>query len=93
MSSGIQAGQGQRRRWRKTLTTDEQIDVIPCKVLDERHITIHSIAKSIGINSGLVYTVLNQTLGMSKLFVRWVTKDAEKHWHLQNTSKLLPGKS
>lgn len=58
----------------KTTSTDKQVDVIYCIVLDERHLTVQKIAKIIGINSGLVYTVLIQILKRSKMSLRWVPR-------------------
>ena len=81
----------------KTSTTDEQANAIYCMVLDERHLTIQQMAKSIDISSGLGYTVLTEILGMRKLSARWIPKNdgvnaqAEKGWHFHDTSNSLPG--
>ena len=34
-------------------------------ILDDRRLTVQQIAKSIGISSGLVHTILSEMLGMS----------------------------
>ena len=56
----------------KTSTTNEQVDAIHHMGLDDRHLTVQYIAKSIDISSGLVHTILTEVLEMSKVFVRWV---------------------
>ena len=44
----------------KTSITDEQVDAIHHIILDNRHLTILQIAYSIGITSGLVFSVLTE---------------------------------
>ena len=59
----------------KTSTSDEQVDAIHRMVSDDKCLTVQQIAKSIGISSGSVHTVLTENLGMSKLSARWVPKE------------------
>lgn len=58
----------------KTSTTDEQIDTIHRMVLDDSHLTVQQIAKSIGISSGSVHTVLTEILEISKFSARLVPR-------------------
>ena len=60
--------------YQKASTIDEQVDAIHHMVFDEGNLTGQQIAKLIGISSGLVHTVLTETLGMKKLSVRWVPR-------------------
>ena len=65
---------GSRSGRPKTSTTDKQVDAIYRMVLDERRHTVQQIAKLIVINSGLVHSVLIETLGTNNLSARWVPR-------------------
>ena len=58
----------------KNSITDEQVEPIHHIILDDRRFIGQQIAKSIGINSFSVHTVLTKILKMSKLSVRWVPR-------------------
>lgn len=74
---GIQAEQGQHRRW-SSVSSSKNLNpwwTSWCHhrmVLYDRRLTVQQIANS--ISSGLVHTVLTEILGMSKLFARWVPR-------------------
>ena len=69
-SSGTGSTQKMTRGHPKISTTDKQNYVIPCIVLDKRHLTVDQMANSIGISTGSVHTVLSEILKMNELSSR-----------------------
>ena len=58
----------------KNSTTNEKVDAIYYIILDDKCLTVWQIAKSVGLSSGSVDTVLTEILGMSKLSARCVPR-------------------
>ncbi|XP_072042946.1 histone-lysine N-methyltransferase SETMAR-like [Amphiura filiformis] len=58
----------------RSSTTSDQVDAIRRIVLKDRHLTTQQIANKMRISYGSVKSVLNDTLGMSKLSARWVPR-------------------
>ena len=91
-SSGTGSTQKMTRGHPKISTTDKQNYVIPCIVLDKRHLTVDQMANSIGISTGSVHTVLSEILKMNELSSRWVPrKQTPKHKLDWNFQTLLTG--
>ena len=67
----------------KTSTTDEQVDVIQCMDLNDRHITTQQIANPTGISSVIVYTVYTEIEGGASCL-----QDGSQGCWQQNTSWL-----
>ena len=55
----------------ETSTTDKHVDPIPRIVFGDRLLSAHEIAKSLGIRSGSIHTLLNGITGMYKRSARW----------------------
>ena len=59
---------------RETSNNEEQVDAIHRWFLGDRRLTVQQRANSTGISSDLVHTALTNTLGIDKLYARWVPK-------------------
>ena len=54
------------------VVTPETIEKIHDMVLSDRRFKVREIVEAIGISHGSVVSILNDHLGMRKLFARWV---------------------
>jgi histone-lysine N-methyltransferase SETMAR len=79
--------------WPKEATNDETAEAVHDLVMCERRRNLRSIAREVGIISfGSVHAILTDVYGMSKVSVRWVTRqltDDQKRTRLDISKYLL----
>ena len=67
-------GDDERSGRPKIATTDENIAKVHQMVLDDRRIKVREVAEVMNMSKERVCHILNQHLGMTKLFARWVPR-------------------
>jgi len=76
----------------KTLTTLDIIDQIHELILEDRWISVKSIAEQLGILHEWVGSIIHEDLGMRKLSTKWVPKSLnvdQKRQQCQSSEQLL----
>lgn len=61
-----------RSGWLKIFTSPEIVNKVHTIVLEDHHLKVFEIAKTVGISDGRVYHILTKDLPMKKLSARWV---------------------
>ena len=58
----------------KSAVVSENITKVHKIVLSNRKLKLHEIADTLNISEGSVFTILNKSLGMRKLFSKWIRR-------------------
>lgn len=72
-----------------TAKNQENISLVQNLVEQDRRVTIEEIANEVGIAYGSAYSILTETLGLSKLSARWVPKALQEHHLIQRAELSL----
>ena len=56
----------------KSAVTQENINVVRQLITEDRHVTYREIQESLGIGMSQIQIILQQELGVQKLFSRWI---------------------
>ena len=60
--------------------------------MDDRKLKLHEIADTLKITEGNVFTIMHESLGMRKLFLKWVRRlltPYQKQQHFEDSGRCL----
>lgn len=84
----------------KSAVTDHNIDVVRKLIKEDRHVTYREIQETLGIGMSQIQIILQQELGVRKLFSRWIPhllsddqKAARVNWCRKTLKKFNGGSS
>ncbi len=62
-----------------TSIAEENVDAVLQLIMADRRVTTETIANTLGISIGSVFTIIHEELGMNHVCARWVPKMLRKH--------------